>query len=243
LSTLADALVTLRECEWVDLTHAFAPGIPHYAGFADEERRVLGDFEAGAEFVVHEYKLVGQWGTHVDPPSHFGGAQTLDAISVTGMLLPLTVVHAGAPDPDFVCTQATLTDWEAEHGRIPEGAFVALHTGWGAHWPDAEALRNDGHSPGWGVDAVEWLARERAVTAIGHDTLDTDPGALIHAGQAPAEAAILKAGRWQLELLANLDRVPATGALICATWPKPQGGSGFPARAFAIVPRTSTLSA
>jgi kynurenine formamidase len=32
--------------------------------------------------------------------------------------------------------------------------------------------------------------------------------------------------------------VPARGALIVATWPKPAGGSGFPARCFAIVPPT-----
>ena len=34
--------------------------------------------------------------------------------------------------------------------------------------------------------------------------------------------------------MANLDQVPPTGALVVATWPKPRGGSGFPARVFAI---------
>ena len=53
---------------------------------------------------------------------------------------------------------------------------------------------------------------------------------------APAETYILEQDRWQIELLANLDRVPARGALIVATWPKPAGGSGFPARCFAIAP-------
>ncbi|CAA9405589.1 MAG: hypothetical protein AVDCRST_MAG06-2507, partial [uncultured Nocardioides sp.] len=43
--------------------------------------------------------------------------------------------------------------------------------------------------------------------------------------------------RWQIEMLAGLDRVPATGALVVATWPKPQEGSGFPARVFALVDR------
>jgi kynurenine formamidase len=36
--------------------------------------------------------------------------------------------------------------------------------------------------------------------------------------------------------MANLDKVPATGALIVVTWPKPAQGLGFPARAFAILP-------
>jgi kynurenine formamidase len=77
---------------------------------------------------------------------------------------------------------------------------------------------------------------EREITAIGHDTTDTDPGAAISAGLVPAETYILAADRWQLELMAHLDRVPPTGAIVVATWPKPEGGSGFPARAFAIVP-------
>jgi kynurenine formamidase len=36
--------------------------------------------------------------------------------------------------------------------------------------------------------------------------------------------------------MANLDQVPATGALIVVTWPKVKDGLGFPARAFAILP-------
>ena len=81
---------------------------------------------------------------------------------------------------------------------------------------------------------------QRAIHAIGHDMTDTDPGALVSAGAVPAEAYILGADRWQIELLANLGDVPATGALIVATWPKPEGGSGFPARAFAIVEPAAT---
>ena len=65
---------------------------------------------------------------------------------------------------------------------------------------------------------------------------DTDPGATVSRGSAPAETYILGTDRWQIELLANLERVPPTGALMVATWPKPHRGSGFPARAFAIVP-------
>jgi kynurenine formamidase len=160
------------------------------------------------------------------------------------MILALAVLdvrEACAVDPDFVCTRAVIEAWEARHGRIPSGAFVALHTGWAARWPDAEAMANRDatgvmHYPGWGVDALELLVRERGITAIGHDVTDTDPGARVSAGSAPAETYILGADRWQIELLANLDRVPATGALIVATWPKPRAGSGFPARAFAITP-------
>ena len=37
---------------------------------------------------------------------------------------------------------------------------------------------------------------------------------------------MVRTGRdaWQLELLTHLDRVPQAGALLMASWPKPQGG-------------------
>lgn len=93
------------------------------------------------------------------------------------------------------------------------------------------------HSPGWGVPALEFLVERRAVTAIGHETTDTDPGRSVQAGKLPAETYILSTGRWQIELLTRLAEVPATGALISATAPKPKDGYGFPARAYAVAPR------
>jgi kynurenine formamidase len=228
----------------VDLTHPFEPGIPHWIGFPDEVVTPLWERADVAGFMSHEYRHVGQWGTHVDAPFHFvrDGA-AVDEIPVREMVLPLVVVDVraeGAADPDFVCTRATIEAWEAAYGRVPAGAFVALHTGWDARWPDGDAMQNVGadglpHYPGWGVDAVAMLVEERGALAIGHDQPDTDPGTHVHTLDLAAEAYILKAGRWQIEMLTNLGQVPATGALIVATWPRPRGGTGFPARCFAIV--------
>ena len=50
------------------------------------------------------------------------------------------------------------------------------------------------------------------------------------------EAWILKQDKYQIEILANLDKVPEAGAFVVVTWPKPELASGFPARVFAIVP-------
>jgi|GEM_PF-5437177 len=41
--------------------------------------------------------------------------------------------------------------------------------------------------------------------------------------------------RWPNDA-ANLDRIPESGGLAIVTFPKPLGGSGFPARVIAIVP-------
>ena len=51
-----------------------------------------------------------------------------------------------------------------------------------------------------------------------------------------SETWILTNNHWQIEVMANLDQVPATGSLIVVSWPKVENGFGFPARAFAILP-------
>jgi kynurenine formamidase len=51
-----------------------------------------------------------------------------------------------------------------------------------------------------------------------------------------SETWILKSGHYQIEVMANLDKVPEKGAVIVVTWPKVENGFGFPARAFAILP-------
>lgn len=238
---LQAALAMLRNANWIDLTHAFAPGIPHYAGFPDEEREVVIDYPDG--FIAHRYSHVGQWGTHVDPPSHFlSGGRTLDELPITDMLLELVVLDATldvAADPDYAAGRDLIAKHEHEHGVIPSGAFVALRTGWGRRWPDPDAMQNRddagvAHYPGWGIEALRILVEEREITAIGHEQTDTDPGIEISAGRVDAERYILHADRWQVELLANLERVPVRDGLILVTWPKPLRGSGFPARCIAL---------
>jgi kynurenine formamidase len=51
-----------------------------------------------------------------------------------------------------------------------------------------------------------------------------------------SETWLLKNGNYQIEVMANLDKVPATGAIIIVSWPKVENGFGFPARAFAVLP-------
>lgn len=233
----------LAEHTFTDLTHAFFPGQPHFPAFPDEERDQPFDMAEGAGFNVHRYTLVGQWGTHVDPPVHFvDGARPLDEVPIEQMLLPLVVLDISArvrEDADAVATLADVRAWEERHGPIPDGAFVALRTDWSHRWPDNAAMANldaDGaaHYPGWSREVLEHLVERADVTAVGHETTDTDPGSNTSAGDYGLELYLLGHDKWQIELMTNLDQVPEAGALLVASWPKPRGGSGFPARVFAI---------
>ncbi|MEZ2387980.1 cyclase family protein [bacterium RCC_150] len=228
---------------FTDLTHAFHPGQPHFPAFPDEVRETVFDLERGDGFSAHRYSIIGQWGTHVDPPSHFiRGGRTLDQIPVKDMVLPLVILDIAkraSVDPDATPTMEDVQAWEERNGPVPAGAFVALRTGWSHRWPDAEAMANrdhDGvsHTPGWSREVLAYLVEERAVAAVGHEQTDTDPGLATSRQDFSLESYVLAQDRWQIELLSNLDALPESGGVIIATWPKPLQGSGFPARVFAI---------
>jgi kynurenine formamidase len=242
--TLVQALALIKSHRFVDLTHSFAPGIPHWKGAPDEHVKTLYTVEKDG-FHIEEFCHVGQWGTHVDPPAHFyQGKTTVDKIDPKDMLMPLVVldVHEkAARNPDYVLSLDDVRDWEKRHGRIPKGAFVAMRTDWSKRWPDDTALANRDaagvyHYPGWSKEVLRLLYEERGITASGHETTDTDPGLATTKDDYSLEAYILGQNHYQIELLANLDLVPESGGIVIVSFPKPLNGSGFPARVVAIVP-------
>jgi len=252
-SSLLGIWHVIRNKEFVDLTHTFEPGIPHWPGFPDEERELLywyddqppGPGTLGTGFYAQLYTHVGQWGTHADPPAHFiRGLRTLDQISVKEMIMPLVVIDVHdkvAGNPDYTITMADVRAWEKRYGPIPAGSFVAMRTDWSKRWPSVEAMQNKdaagvAHYPGWSMEVLKYLYEVRNITASGHEPTDTDPGIATSQGDYSLEAYVLGTNHYQIELLTNLDQVPESGALVVVTFPKPKEGSGFPARVFAIVP-------
>ena len=249
---------TLQKKEFVDLTHTFEPGIPHWPGFGDEKVDLLYWYDnnnppdpdpstplLGTGFYAQEFTHVGQWGTHVDPPAHFiRGLRTVDQIEVKEMVLPLVVldVHKKVEqNPDYTITMDDVRAWEARHGKIPKGAFVAMRTDWSKRWPDPVAMANKdasgvAHYPGWSMEVLQYLYEKRMITASGHEPTDTDPGIATTQDDYSLEAYVLGTNHFQIELLTNLDQVPEAGALVVVAFPKPLEGSGFPARVFAILP-------
>jgi kynurenine formamidase len=248
---------TLASKKYVDLTHEFAPGIPRWPGFPDETRKTIYWYDPpkagspsrpdtfGSGFFSEVFTHVGQWGTHVDPPAHFiKGLRTVDQIELKEMILPLVVVDVheeAAKNPDYTLTLDRVKKWEKDHGQIPGGAFVAMRTDWSKRWPDSAKMENKdangvAHYPGWSLPVLKYLYGERKIIASGHETTDTDPGVATTKEDYSLETYILSTNHYQIELLANLDQVPEAGAVVVVSFPKPKGGSGFPARVFAIVP-------
>src|SRR4029450_13913370 len=124
---------TLATKKYVDLTHAFEPGIPRWPGFPDEARKTIYWYDKrpgtiGSGFFSEVFTLVGQWGTHVDPPAHFvKGLRTLDQIEPKEMILPLVVIDVheeAAKNPDYALSTERLKKWETDNGEIPPDAVV-----------------------------------------------------------------------------------------------------------------------
>jgi kynurenine formamidase len=242
--SLNQVLAVIKSQRFVDLTHDFAPGIPHWKGASDERVTTLYTVEKDG-FHIDEFCHVGQWGTHIDPPAHFhAGLRSVDQIEPSEMVLALVVldVHEKvAKNPDYVLSLEDVRAWERRHGRIPKGAFVAMRTDWSKRWPDDAALANRDaagvyHYPGWSMEVLKLLYEQRGITASGHETTDTDPGLATSKDDYSLESYILQTNHYQIELLANLDLVPEAGGIVIVSFPKPRGGSGFPARVIAIVP-------
>ena len=90
------------------------------------------------EFRATYYEMVGQYGTHVDPPAHFAeNGITMDQIPLKHMILRLVVLDDTpylGKDPNHAFSIADLKAWEREHGRVPKGAFAALRTDMYKDW-------------------------------------------------------------------------------------------------------------
>jgi kynurenine formamidase len=244
-ASLEQAFAILQAAEFVDLTHEFGPDSPHWKGFAPETVTTLFTIPKDG-FHAESFTHPGQWGTHVDPPAHFhDGLKTVDQIDPKEFLLRLVVldIHERvAANPDYVVTLHDVKGWEARHGAIPAGAFVALRTDWSKRWPDDTAMQNADakgvlHYPGWSKEVLQYLYETRKITASGHETTDTDPGLAVTKDDYSLESYVLGTNHFQIELLTNLDKLPEAGALVLVTFPKPKNGSGFPARVVALVPK------
>ena len=97
----------------------------------------------------------------------------------------------------------------------------------------------DARRPGPTSRRSRWLATERGISGFGVETVGIDAGAADSFDPPfPVHNFLLGAGRLGLTQLANLDKLPITGALIVVSPLKLVGGTGSPSRVFAFVPKS-----
>ena len=224
----------------VDLTHTMSADFPTFFGVPGIEMQKQFDIKKDG-FNLYWWRIVEHAGTHLDAPIHFSEAgATADRLDAATLVVPLAVVDVArkaAQNPDYLVSRQDVADWEAKNGRLPDNCCVAMHSGWAQRVTNAgEFTGKDAagvlHFPGFGPEAAEWLMQERRVAGLAVDTLSLDHGP---SKDFKTHYLWLPSGRWGLENVANLDKVPATGATLVVGIAKVKDATGGPARLLALV--------
>ena len=222
----------------VDLSHTLTPDFPTYIPeWALQVEQLTSFAENG--FNTKRMTMVEHCGTHMDAPIHFSAdGATLDALPLEDLVLPLAVIDVreqAAENPDYAVTPDDLKAYGDAFGAIPEGACVAMNSGWASKAPgEAFANRDDEgvmHFPGFHVEAAQMLMEGGAI-GLAADTLSLDPG---NSTTFDTHYEWLPSGRWGIENIAGLDDVPPAGATIVAAAPKIGDATGAVTRVFALV--------
>lgn len=239
----------LSSGRWIDLTYPFDSTTIYWPTAKPFQLEVVSAQRtpAGYYYAANNFAAAEHGGTHLDAPVHFAeGKHTTDQIPLEQLLGPAVVIDVSqkaAANVDYRIAPDDITAWEQAHGRMPNGAIVLFRTGWGSRWPDrarylgttktGPAAVPELHFPGIDPATARWLVEQRKVHAVGIDTPSIDYGQsttfdthqILFAANVPA-----------FENVANLDRLPATGAFVIALPMKIRGGSGGPLRVIALLP-------
>lgn len=243
--------------EVVDCTGDLGPDTPILQlppDFAKNTPKVeihkISEYDSDGPFFAWNWMVLGEHsGTHFDAPHHWITGRDYadgftDTLNVQRLVAPVNVIDKSAEaagNPDYLLSADAVKAWEAEHGEIGAGEWVVLRSDWDKRADDEGRFLNADetgpHSPGPTVDCIEYLLGKKIVRR-GNQCIGTD------AGQAggmqppyPAHNMLHRDNCFGLASLANLDKLPAKGAILIAAPLKIQRGTGSPIRALALVPK------
>lgn len=253
LSALAADLAD-GSIEVIDLTSPLHAGTPVLAlppemgqTAAFELEEISRYDERGPAWYWNNFRTGEHTGTHFDAPNHWVTGKDLDDVSqvpakrLIGPAVVIDKTAEAAQDPDYLLTVEDVTAWEAEHGPVPDGAWLIYRTGWSSRRDDpaafANADENGAHTPGLSPEAARYLAAT-GILGLGVETVGTDAGgAFSFDPPLPCHSMFLGAGKYGLTQLCNVNALPPTGAIVLAAPLPIVNGSGSPCRVLALVAR------
>lgn len=254
LQELTQAIAT-GKVEVIDLTAALSESTPIIQlppPFANTQPFKLTEIsnydERGPAWYWNDISTGEHVGTHFDAPIHWiTGREGLDVSQVPPkqLIAPAVVIDKSrecARNADYLLEVSDIETWQDEHGPLPNGGWLMYRTGWDGRAADQRSFLNADesgpHTPGISVACARWLATEAPIIGVGVETVGTDAGKAHGFDPAfPCHAFMLGAGKFGLTQLANLSRLPTTGAVVFAGPLPIVRGSGSPARVLALVER------
>ncbi len=226
----------------VDMSHAWGEDFPVFRPFVEPakfQQVASVDKEGYNTFII---TMDEHSGTHMDGPKHFDNGQlATDEIPAQNLIAPLVVVRIAdraQTDLDALLTYDDLRKWESRHGRIPDGAVVAMDCGWSGRINDPARIFNRDaqdkpHFPGIGWDAAEFLESRRNIVGVATDSPSLDSGANNYLDPR-AHKILLTTGHYGIEWAANVDKLPEAGAVTVIGLMKHKGGFAGPVRMFGV---------
>lgn len=223
----------------IDLSHPLHEEIPTWSGGCGFKLEIKLDYHQGLR--VQSLKSHAGAGTHMDAPSHFiKGSWNIADIPLENCIVPVCVLHLKGT-PDLFISPHDLEAFEKAHGKIPPQSLFLAHTGWDQFWIDPMRYRNPDtlgqmHFPGFSAESAKWLLK-RNIVGIGIDTLSPD-GSINGPGvKYPVHESILGAKKYILENVANLDKMPSTGAFAIALPPRARDATESAIRLVGLIPK------
>lgn len=238
---------------FIDLTNPLSAETPTlrlpepFANLVDFRLEQVSAYDEPGPFWKHHNVTTGEHiGTHIDAPVHWiSGREGHDVSQIPPARLigPAVVIDKRAEveaDPDYLLDIADIEAWEAEHGRLPENGWLLFRTGWDRYADSQEAFLNaddaGSHTPGITARAAEWLATERPISGFGVETVGIDAGRGAELDPPfPAHYHLLGNDKYGITSLQNLAELPPTGAVLIVSPLPIVGGTGSPARVWALV--------
>lgn len=239
----------LSEGKWIDLTYDFSNRTlywPTANGFK-LDTAFNGITPAGFYYEAYNYCAAEHGGTHLDAPAHFAkgkwSTEQIPLEKLTGEAVVVDVSANALKNPDYLISVADIEAWEKINGKLKDDIILFFRTGFGSFYPDAKKYlgtdeRGAGavaklHFPGIDPDAATWLVKNRKIKAVGLDVASVDYG---QSKDFRTHQILYEQNISGFENVANLDKLPISGAYIIALPMKIKGGSGAPLRIVAITP-------
>ncbi len=233
----------------LDMTYTFDENTIYWPTAEPFKQKKLDwGMEGGWWHASNNYGASEHGGTHADAPIHFSRkGKTIDQIPLHDWIGPAVKIDVASKclsNRDYLLTVEDIKRWEAIYGIMPDNAWVLMYTGIDTkYYPDRKEVLGTlktGKSalpelsfPGFSEEAAEFLLHERNIKGIGLDTPSIDRGKskdfIVH-------QICFAASKLAVENIANLDKLPARGAILYVIPMLIKDGTGAPARVFAVLP-------
>jgi kynurenine formamidase len=234
----------------LDMTYSFGEDSIYWpTGKTFKIKKLLwGTHARGWWYASNDYSANEHGGTHVDAPVHFAEAgRTIDQVPLQEWIAPavkIDVTRQCSENRNYLLRIEDIQNFEKKYGPIPAKSWVIMYTGIGTRfYPDKKKVLGTAAAgekalkhlsfPGFSGESVKFLLAERNITGIGIDTPSIDYG---KSKDFEVHRALCGAGKLAIENIANLDKLPCTGAILYAIPMKIKEGTGAPARIFALLP-------